>query len=320
MASSENSTHFSAAIGHRYDFLQLIDGTVKADGLKIDFPPVTKGAPSPIFSRLARHHPWDIGEQGFSTFLQAFDLGKPQIALPVFPSRFFPHAGLWVRTESKINGPDDLVGKRIGCGSFGTNYSVWLRGVLTHQYDVPVEKITWIESVEPHLPEYQPPRRFAIEQIDGNQRAGVHLLQGTLDAAQMAGAGHEVDLTATRPLFPDHYSEIRKYAEQNGFFPINTIITVRKDAVARNTDMPHLMMDAFVRAKTLYDNKINSGEEDEHMGLSLRTLKKETGLGLPAYGYKDNLKCIEMMIAYCYEQGIIRRLIDPAELFAITDR
>src|SRR5712692_4635287 len=159
-AASDPRRSFTAAIGHRYDFWNLINCVVKAEGLDIEYPPVTTGPPAPIFSRLAREHPWDIGEQGFSTYLMCVGLGKPQLALPVFPSRFFPHAGAYVRDGTGIRTPDDLVGKRVGCASWSTNYSVWFRGALTHQYDVPVERITWVESVDEHVLEYHPPRRF----------------------------------------------------------------------------------------------------------------------------------------------------------------
>jgi 4,5-dihydroxyphthalate decarboxylase len=114
MASSDSSRRFTAAIGHRYDFLNLINGKVKPETIEVEYPPVVEGAPAPIFSRLAREHPWDIGEQGFSTYLMCFDLGKPQVALPVFPSRFFPHTGVTVTEQSGIKEPRDLEGKRVG--------------------------------------------------------------------------------------------------------------------------------------------------------------------------------------------------------------
>jgi len=319
MANQDPLRHFTAAIGRRYDFLYLINGKVKVEGLEVEFPPVVKGPPAPIFSALAREHPWDIGEQGFSTYLMAFDLGKPQIALPVFPSRFFPHPGIWVNERSGIQKPGDLVGKRVGCGSFGTNYSVWCRGVLRHQYDVAIEKITWVESVDEHLLEYRAPKRFALERIPGNERAAPLLAGGKIDAATMAGGGMGTELSGIRPLFQDVYPEIKEYVAANGFFPVNTVVTVSRAAVARNPEMPRLMMKAFLEAKALYDAEISTGEEEEHMGLSLKRLESETGLRLSPYGFKANRKCIQTMIAYCYEQGIVRRLYEPEEIFLLLD-
>jgi 4,5-dihydroxyphthalate decarboxylase len=190
--------------------------------------------------------------------------------------------------------------------------------VLRHQYDVAIEKITWVESVDEHLLEYRPPKRFKIEKIPGNERAGPLLAGGKIDAATMAGGGVGTELSGIRPLFENVYPEIKGYVEANGFFPINTVITVSRAAVARNPEMPRLMMKAFLEAKALYDAEISTGEE-EHMGLSLKRLEGETGLRLSPYGFKANRKCIQTMIAYSYEQGIIRRLYEPEELFLLLD-
>lgn len=122
-----------------------------------------------------------------------------------------------------------------------------------------------------------------------------------------------------RPLFSDPYAEIRNFVRDNPFFPINTVITVRKDAVKRNPEMPRLMMNAFIEAKRMYDWEITQINEDDHMGVSLRRLNHETGLKLTDYGFKTNRDCIRTMIGHCYEQGIIRRLVEPEELFLLTD-
>lgn len=319
MTAQDPSRHFTAAIGRRFDFFNLINGAVKPEGIEVEYPPVVTGPPAPVFSRLAQEHPWDIGEQAFSTFLIAHDHGKPQLALPVFPSRFFPHAGAMVGGQSDIHEPADLIGKRVSCGSFGANYSVWFRGVLAHQYDVPVQRITWVASVPEHLPEFRPPRRIPVERVADNPRVGELLDAGVVDAVSAAGGGGGIGGHNVRPLFADLYREIRGFVASNGFFPINTIITVSRAAIERNPQMPRLMMNAFLQAKALYDAEIAAGRQDDHQGISLSRLKQETGLSVGAYGFRANRDCIRTMIAYCYEQGIINKLVDPEDLFAVTD-
>src|SRR6476661_4593434 len=159
MSQAGGSQRFTAAVGERFANLHLINGAIVPEGIELDYPTVPRvpgtGAPMPIFSELARNHPWDIGEQALSTYLMAFGLGKPWIAIPVFSSRFFPHTGMWVNKNVKgLDAPADLVGKRVACGSFGTNYAVWCRGALTHQYDVSVQNMTWVESVDEHVLEF----------------------------------------------------------------------------------------------------------------------------------------------------------------------
>jgi len=324
MSEADGARRFTAAVGERFANLHLLNGTVVPEGIELEYPTVSRiagtGAPMPIFSELARNHPWDIGEQALSTYLMALGLGKPWIALPVFSSRFFPHTGLWVnRDVAGLNSPSDLVGKRIACGSFGTNYSVWCRGALAHQYDVSIQSMTWVESVDEHIPEFHPPKRFTVERIPGQAEPVVIVAAGQSDAASLAGPARDADPKLIRPMFEDPYREIAGFVEQFGFVPINTVLTVRRDAIERNPDMPRMVFDTFVRAKQVYDREIADGKEDMHMGLSLKRLKDTTGLGLPSPGFAENRQALKTMLAFCYAQGITNRLIEPEEAFLLTN-
>ena len=93
-------------------------------------------APSGIFTAMAADPPYDIGEQAFSTYVQAVARGDDVTAIPVFTSRLFPHVQVCVRADSDIGSPVDLIGKRFALGSFSINFGIWLRGILDHQYGV----------------------------------------------------------------------------------------------------------------------------------------------------------------------------------------
>ena len=71
LTSIDPLNHFTAAIGRRFDSAFLVSGEVKVEGIDVEFPDVPRvpstGAPLPLFPRLARDHPWDIGELAFST-------------------------------------------------------------------------------------------------------------------------------------------------------------------------------------------------------------------------------------------------------------
>jgi len=179
--------------------------------------------------------------------------------------------------------------------------------------------MAWIESVEEHLSEYRPPKRFAVEKVAVGTRTAILLAERKIDAGIMAGVGPHIDSSQMRPLFSDPYAEIRNYVRGNPFFPINTVITLRRDAVEKNPEMPRQLMNAFIKVKRIYDQEMAQIDDDDHMGISLRRLNQETGLKLTDYGFKTNEECIRTMIAYCYEQGIIRRLAEPEELFLLTD-
>jgi 4,5-dihydroxyphthalate decarboxylase len=247
------------------------------------------------------------------------EAGAPSIALPVFASRFFPHTGLWVTRASGISRVDELVGRRIACSSYGTNYSVWGRGTLTHQYDLPIQEMTWVESVEEHIPTFRPPKRFRVEQIGGGKESALVLNEGATEAATLPGPAGRTDPQLVKRLFDDPYPEIAAYVEANGFMPINTLITMKLETAQRHPDLPRLVFDAFLEARTLYEADIAAGNEDDHMGVSLRRFRETTGRDLPTHGFQENRQAIQTMIAYAYEQGIINRLVNPEEIFLLTD-
>ena len=70
---------------------------------------------------------------------------KPRLAsaIPVFPSRFFRHSCIYVNAAANIRTPKDLIGKRIGTPEYQMTAPVWIRGILSEHYDVPVDAVTY---------------------------------------------------------------------------------------------------------------------------------------------------------------------------------
>jgi 4,5-dihydroxyphthalate decarboxylase len=267
-----------------------------------------------VYTILAGAHEYDVGELAFSTCFMAQDLGTQDIALPIFPSRMVPHAGAWAREDAGIREPRDLVGRRVGCNSFGTNYSVWWRGILAHQYDVPVQRITWVQSVDEHRTDYRPPARFPIEIIPGNSRSETLLAEGRIDAASMASGAGGPRAANVRPLFADPSAELRSYVDAFGVIPINTVMTVRRATVERHPELPRLLLDAMTAARVRQQTEAPNAED-----AVFQPLERDLGRALTGYGFAANRAAIQEMLAYCYEQGIIRRLYRPEELFLLTE-
>jgi 4,5-dihydroxyphthalate decarboxylase len=298
--------------GNRYDTKFLLDGKVKVEGVDIavhDAGP----APWPVFRDMVTTISYDIGEQAFSHYLMAKDQGKPLTAIPAFPSRFFPQLGFTINRQSGIKGPSDLVGKRVGVAGFGYNPAAWLRGILTHQYDVPVEKIIWVEDSEDRFLKglnYPRSRRFTVERAENLSQL---LDEGKIDAIIPPGAG-SAPTERTRKLFDDGYREVRSYLSATSVFPINTVITIKEEVVKAHPELPGRLMNAFHEARRLYQEEVASGKETNHMGIDTKALR-ELGLFPDQYDLEPNRAAVRMMIQYCYEQGLIRRLYEPEDLF-----
>src|SRR5262249_46425651 len=67
-----------------------------------------------------RHHrmlidqEFDACEVSLSSYLMAKDQGMPLTAIPVFPRRLFSQSHIWVRSDSPIRAPKDLIGGKVG--------------------------------------------------------------------------------------------------------------------------------------------------------------------------------------------------------------
>jgi 4,5-dihydroxyphthalate decarboxylase len=308
------------AASPRYALKFLIDGSVQVGGLELAFPSSATN-PGPFFRDLTLGS-YDIGENAFSHYLIAKDSGKPLTAIPFFPSYFFPQLGVSVNRESGIRSPVDLVGKRVGAPDFGYNPAAWMRGILAHQYQVPTEKINWIEVEGDHYGlNYTRSERFQIERVQasggGRTAYGLQpLLQSkAIDAVFFHGIGIMPTAT-TKKLFDDPYQEIKSYVGETGVLPINTVITVKEDVVKSCPDLPQRLMAALREASRLYEEETLRTGNNDFMELSVDWLR-ELGFFPPPQGLgAPNHRSVRMMIQYCYEQGLIRNLYEPKELFA----
>jgi 4,5-dihydroxyphthalate decarboxylase len=195
-----------------------------------------------------------------------------------------------------------------------------MRGILAHQYEVPVEEIIWVVSSEEPLfrgLSYPHSSRFHIEKVavtdDGSHGFLPLLESGAVDAMFLAAGG--IDATgASRKLFEDPYPEIERYVAETGVFPINTLITLKESVVKALPGLPGALMEAWERARALYAREMEEGKETDHMGIEVGRLKAMKVFPR-AYGIEANRMAIRMMIQYCYEQGLIRTLFEPEELF-----
>ena len=313
-------------IARRYDTKFLLSGEVTVKDFDIEF--IETGAmPWPYFTDMVTDISYDMAEQAFSHYLTALDRGKPLTAIPVFNSRFFPQMGTRIRKGGPIKEPRDLIGRKMAGYGWCSNPCVWIKGILTHQYDVPFERVTWVEDeTNPFFMMLDSPRaeRFQIEKIGGFKQSspedvfgrGLTLLEDDrIDALVAAGGG--AALTAVSDmLFADTEAEIRKYVEATSVFPINTVITMKREVAEANPDLAPRLLEAFGEAKRLYNKEVADGVEADHMGLRNDFLK-ELGLAALEHGYAPDLnrRAVDMMLAYCFEQGVTGRLLGAEDIF-----
>ena len=99
----------------------IIDGRVKMAGvdLKVDTAWIGDFCTQPVYER------YDVAEFSLSWYVAARMRGEPVVALPLFPLRMPVLAYLFVRDDSRISCPRDLIGKRIGCPGYRYTVNLW---------------------------------------------------------------------------------------------------------------------------------------------------------------------------------------------------
>src|SRR5512139_3675248 len=89
----------------------LADGSVRPDGIELTYLnlPVEE-----TFFRMLRYREFELAEMSLSSYtVSLFSDDPPFIAIPVFPSRVFRHASIFISAKSNIRKPKDLIGNRV---------------------------------------------------------------------------------------------------------------------------------------------------------------------------------------------------------------
>ncbi len=78
-------------------------------------------------------------------YLRTLTPDSPYVAIPVFPNRVFRHSCIYVNTDSGIEHPSDLVGKRIGeFGMYSQDSGIWAKGILMDEHGFRPQDNTWV--------------------------------------------------------------------------------------------------------------------------------------------------------------------------------
>jgi 4,5-dihydroxyphthalate decarboxylase len=309
-----------------YDRMRaLIDGRVRPEGIDLDFIPLTV---EETFYRQLRHQDFDVSELSLSSYLLTLNEPDPPfIAIPAFPSRFFRHQSIYINTNSGIESPADLVGKRVGTPEFQMTAGVWQRGILADEYGVPVESVQYFTGAltssnrrEEKVP-LDLPSRISITPIPDGANLSDMLAEGELDAIYTAPAPHSYGKVAhVQHLFEDFQKVEKAYFARTQVFPIMHVVAIRRSVYERHPWIARSLMKAF-------EASLGYAYEDLHQQAALKVMLPwlqahvaETvaalGSGYWDYGVENNRHVLEAFARYSHEQGLARRIITPEEMFA----
>src|SRR5256884_6087592 len=230
----------------------LKDGSVQPRSFAFHFEEVDPLIAA--FRRMVRGNEFDICEMAITTYICAKAHGKPMTAVPVFLVRAFHHGAILVNTRAGIRTPKDLEGKQVGVNrGYTVTTGVWARSILQDEHGVDLRKITWVLSGDEHVAEYRAPAN--VVPIEKGKNMGDMLASGELAAA----IGVEANSPDVKSLIPDALEAGLTALRQRGHYPINHLVVIKDELIAKHDDLAADVFDAFARAKRHYVERLKAG-------------------------------------------------------------
>jgi 4,5-dihydroxyphthalate decarboxylase len=251
----------------------------------------------------------------------------PFVAIPVFPSRFFRHSCIYVNRNSGIREPRDLIGKRVGTPEFQMTAGVWIRGILSDEYQVPATSMTFFNGGEeqPGRPEklkLDLPQSIRLQSIPEDKTLSAMLDAGEIDALYTArmpstftpGSG------SVKRLF-ENYPEVEKeYFLRTRIFPIMHTVVIRSDVYEKFPWVAQSLYKAFVLAqREVYQDLYQTAALKYMLPWLVRHVEDTRALmgqDFWPYGVEPNVHVLETFLRYSHEQGLSRHQLKPHDLFA----
>ncbi|WP_164206869.1 ABC transporter substrate-binding protein [[Micrococcus luteus] ATCC 49442] len=292
------------------------DGTVVPEGYSLDFeevPVLVQG-----FRRMVRELAFDVSEIALSTYLTAREHGVKFTALPIFLVRGFHHNAIVVRRDSGITDPGQLVGKRVGVNrGYTVTTGVWARAIMSNQYGLDLDSVTWVLSGDEHVEAYTPPSNVI------SAPAGKTLEQMVLDGELEAAIGVKSDSPDIVPLIPNANDVALTALRTSGFYPINHLVVIKDEVLGAHPDAAVAVFEAFAESKRQYVADLKAGaiaEPDSADRLHLKVLEA-TGWDDPLpYGIEPNRAVLADLIEQASKQRILTKTVKVEELFAESVR
>ncbi len=301
-----------------YEIMRALkEGTVRPDG--IDLKVLTAMDSPTRHWRFLRNGEFDVAELSSSAYIAARDQGLPFRAIPVFPHRRFRHGFAYINTGKGIEKPADLIGRKVGVKFFLISAALWLRGILEHEYGVPMRTMEWFTELEEDV-DFTPPAGLTLSRIPASKSIIGMLVDGELDAlfhADLIAPLREKDPRVAR-LFPDYKAEEAAYFKKTGVFPIMHVIAIRKEIAERYSWVPINLFHAFNQSKAIAMKRMEN-PRIVPLGWYREAWEEQDDILGPdplQYGLtKSNRRTLDTLVGFSHEQGLIRNKLPLEELF-----
>lgn len=303
----------------------LLEDHIAPDGIEL------VGLNLPVeetFFRMMRHREFDVAEMSLSSYVVSLFAAEPAfIAIPVFPSRFFRHSSIFINRNRGIREPRDLAGKRVGLPEYQLTACVWIRGLLSDEYGVPLTSPSYFTGGEEQPGREEKikvtlPSGVRLEPIPAGKTLSQMLDAGELDAvyAPRIPSTFRHGSGSVRRLLEDYAAVEREYFQRTRIFPIMHTVIIRRDLYRQNPWVAQSLYKAFLRAQRLAYQDLYEAAALKFMLPWLLHHVEETRRVMDEdfwpYGLEPNRRTLETFLRYSFEQGLSARQLQPEELFA----
>jgi 4,5-dihydroxyphthalate decarboxylase len=303
----------TVATGQHERARPLAEGRVQAEGIKLTT--LMFNDDGARHDRFLRKGDFDASELSFAEYIAAWDRGADFTAIPVFLNRRFRHSFVYVNTDAGIRTPKDLEGKKVGITTWANSAAVWVRGLLQHDYQVDLTKITWV-SARPAPEGWTPPAGIKIvpSSKPGSRIDPEVLAKGEIDALIVPDVLSGPKISR---LFPKYQEVEMDYFRRTGIFPISHVMGIRKAVLEKNPWVAASLFKAFQEAKKVaYEYADDPGHSNlVWYGAEAEREKEVFGHDPFPFGIEENRKVLEEFISYAVEQGLVKKRPTVEDLF-----
>ena len=296
----------------------LKEGTIEPDGIELTI--LTDMDSSSRHWRFLRNREFDVAECSASSYIVARGHDHPVQALPVFLHRRFRHGFIFINTGKGIRKPADLVGRKIGVKSFLTTATLWLRGILEHEYGVPHKSVEWHAELDEDI-DFETPPGLRLVRLPEEKSVEAMLAEGEIDAllhSDLIKPFMAKDPRVAR-LFPDYKREEIAYVRKTGIFPIMHVMGVKREILEAHPWVAVNLFQAFERSKAIAMRRMENPRIVPLAWYREAWEEQQEILGPDPWEYgltPQNRKTFETLVGYAREEGLIPRALPLDELFA----
>jgi len=301
-----------------YDIVRpLLEGKVQVDG--VDLTILTKMDSATRHWRFLRNGDFDVAELSGSSYLAARANDLPFRALPVFLHRRFRHGFIFINTSKGISKPTDLIGRKVGVKTLLTTAVLWMRGILEHEYGVPLNLIEWFSELDDDV-DVSLPADLKLTRLPQTKSLETMLAEGELDAvlhSDLIKPFLAKDPRVAR-LFPSYKDEEVAYYRRTGIFPIMHVLGLRNAVVEQHPWVAVNLFNAFNEAKAIAMQRMQNPRIVPLAWYREAWEEQEQILGTDPWEYgltMENRRNLETLVAYSHEQGLIKQKPSLEHLF-----